>query len=135
MAHHEMPSEQDIALRKRQLLAESAVYRASLATSIHDVRHSLRADSLARRAAGFVATTAIGMVKGKMDLGGGISMQSLLPLAIKAFSFASKKPFRKKILRTVAIVAAAASAANVFLRKKKPIQRDPEREDAAGEGD
>jgi hypothetical protein len=131
MAHRDMNPEQDIAQRKRKLLAEGAVYRAGLAASMQDVRHNLSADSLARRAAGFVATTALGMVKKRagIGIGGGIGMQSLLPLAIEAFSLFSKKPYLKKMLRTAAIVAAVAGAANMFMRKKKSPQQESEQEE------
>jgi hypothetical protein len=138
MAHLHMTPEHDIAQRKRQLLAEGAIYRASLAASMQEVRQNLSADSLARRAAGFVATAALGMIKGRAGIGGGIGgigMQSLLPLAFEAFSLFSKKPFLKKILRTVAAVAAAVGAANMFLRKKKSAEQDPEHEEPAQAGD
>jgi hypothetical protein len=141
MAHLHMTPEHDIAQRKRQLLAEGAIYRASLAASMQEVRQNLSADSLARRAAGFVATAALGMIKGRAGIGGGIGsiggigMQSLLPLAIEAFSLFSKKPFLKKILRTAAVVATAMGAANMFLRKKKSAKQDPEHEEPAQAGD
>lgn len=121
-----MNSQQEIAQRKRQLLTEGAIYRASLAASMYDVRQNLHADSLARRAAGFVTTTAFGMIKGKGLIGTGINLQSMLPFAIEAFSLLPKKPFIKKILRTTAVVAAAVGTANMFLRKKKSPQQDNE---------
>jgi hypothetical protein len=119
-----MHGDHDIAQRKRQLLAEGAVYRASLAASLHEARENLRGDSLAKRAAGFAASTVFGMVKGKDLLEGlvgqGIGLKSMLPFAIEAFSLVAKRPFLKKLLRTAAIAAAAAGAAGIFLRKKKP---------------
>jgi hypothetical protein len=128
-----MHGDHDIAQRKRQLLAEGAVYRASLAASLHEARENLRGDSLAKRAAGFAASTVFGMVKGKGLveglIGQGIGLKSMLPFAIEAFSLVAKRPFLKKFLRTAAIAAAAAGAAGIFLRKKKPSSPSEEEGD------
>jgi hypothetical protein len=133
-----MSDDRDIAQRKRQLLAEGAVYRASLAASLHDARQSLRADSLLQRAAGFAASTVLGMLKGHRDPGGisGIGgLQGMLPLAIEAFSLVAKKPFLKNILRIAAIAAAAAGVAKVFLRKKSSTSDSAEAQQGQASAD
>jgi hypothetical protein len=133
-----MQGDHDIAQRKRQLLAEGAVYRASLAASLHEARENLRGDSLTRRAAGFAASTVFGMVKGRGLveglMGQGLGLKGMLPFAIEAFSLVAKRPFLKKILRAVAVAAAAAGAAGIFLRKKTSPPPPENDKDAGDDG-
>jgi len=128
-----MNSDHEIAQRKRQLLAEGAVYRASLAASMQEARQNLRADSLASRASGFALSTVLGMVKRKGALASGIGMQGWLPFAIEAFSLVSKRPFLKKMLRIVAVVAGTAGAVNVLMRNRKSSERDVDQQQGVDE--
>ncbi|HYD81578.1 MAG TPA: hypothetical protein VEC06_17375 [Paucimonas sp.] len=117
MPQHTPHSPAEISQRKRRLLAEGAVHRASLAASLYEVKQSLRAESLAKRAAGFALSAMVDMIKGRAA--GGFGWQAALPLAMNALSGLSKKSLLRKFLRAAAVAATIAGAVNLFKRNKK----------------
>jgi hypothetical protein len=117
------------ALRKKQLVAQGAMYRAEILAATEMTRAGLRPDSLARSALSQVVFSALAAFRGKGLDGGagptdaGMRLQTVLPLVISGVSALLKLSGRsaaKPLLRAALVAgAAAAVGAAVYLSKKK----------------
>ncbi|OWW20785.1 hypothetical protein [Noviherbaspirillum denitrificans] len=107
--------------RKKQLIAQGAVYRAEILLAKESAEASLRPDTLARSVLHQAAGALIGAFRGG-NLGGlpGMNLQTLLPLVMGGISALSRrKSLLGKVLRGVAVAGVAAGAAALVLRKRK----------------
>jgi ribosomal protein S14 len=93
--------------RKRQLIAQGAVYRAQLMLARQEFREEWHADSLLKRA-GSVLRTATGSGRLRM----------LLPLLASGVSALSGKPQLKRLLRNGVIAASMAASVHAFFQRK-----------------
>lgn len=111
--------------RKRQLIAQGAVYRAEILLAKQAAEDSLRPDTLARSVLHQAAGALIGAFRGG-NLGGlpGVNLQTLLPLVMGAISALSKrKSLLKTIVRGAAVAGTAAGVVALVSRKKKATPR------------
>lgn len=108
------------AERKKQLIAQGALYRAQTMVARQFVRESLHPQVLARSALQQAALAVFSAI-GKRNGGGlpGMNLQTLLPLATGLYSaLAKRKPLLKGVLRGALVAAAAAGVASLLLKKK-----------------
>lgn len=111
--------------RKRQLIAQGAVYRVELLLAKQAAEDGLRPDTLARsllhQAAGALITAfRSGGIAGLP----GMNLQTLLPLIMGGISALSKrKSLLKAIVRGTAVAGAAAGIAALVARKKNVTQQ------------
>lgn len=107
--------------RKRQLIAQGAVYRAEVLLARQATEDSLRPDSLARSALQQAAIIGVSLFRNRNALGAaGIGLPTLLPLLMKgASALAQRKPLLKTVLRGLAVAGAVAGVAAITLRKKR----------------
>ena len=107
--------------RKRQLIAQGAVYRAEVLHAKQMTRAGLRPDSLARGALHQVAGVALSMIGKKAGVNlAGAGAQTLLPLLLSAGSaLLRKKSLLKPLLRGSLIAGGVAAIAVFFAKKKK----------------
>lgn len=116
--------------RKRQLIAQGAVYRAEILLARHAAEDSLRPDTLARSVMHQAAGALIGAIRSG-NIGGlpGVNLQTILPIVMGAISALSKrKSLLKTIVRGAAVAGTAAGVVALVSRKKRP---KPEQADAA----
>ena len=112
--------------RKRQLIAQGAVYRAEIVLAKQAAETSLRPDTLARSVMHQAAGALIGAFRGG-NIGGlpGVNLQTLLPLVMGAISALSK---RKSLLKTIvrgAAVAGTAAGLVAFVSRRKKTKSEP----------
>lgn len=114
--------------RKKQLIAQGAVYRAEVLHAKQMTHASLHPDSLARSALNQLAVIALSVFRNRIGANpAGAGMQALLPLLFSAASALSgKKSLLKRVLRGTLIAGGAAAAAAFLIQKKTPLQ-DPDR--------
>lgn len=107
--------------RKKQLIAEGAVYRAEILLSKQSAEASLRPDTLARSVLHQAAAAAITAFRGRNIAGlPGVNLQTLLPLVMGGISALSKrKTLLKTVLRGAVVAGTAAGVAALISRKKK----------------
>ena len=107
--------------RKRQLIAQGAVYRAEVLLARQATEDSLRPDSLARSALQQAAIIGVTLFRNRNALGAaGIGLPTLLPLLMKgASALAQRKSMLKTLLRSLAVAGAAAGVAALASRKKR----------------
>jgi hypothetical protein len=108
--------------RKRQLIAQGAVYRAEILLAKQAAEDSLRPDTLARSVLHQAAGALIAAFRGG-NIGGlpGVNVQTLLPLVMGAVSALSKrKSLLKTIVRGAVVAGTAAGVVALVSRKKKP---------------
>lgn len=105
--------------RKKQLIAQGAVYRAEVILGKQAVRASLQPDSLAKSLLHRVALTALSAFRNRGGIGlTGANLQMLLPLVGSVAALVRKKPLLK---RTLAAGAIAAGIAAIVARKRKSV--------------
>jgi len=108
--------------RKRQLIAQGAIYRAEVMLAKQAARASLRSGTLARSILHQAVGAAISAFRGGSRPGlAGVNLQTLLPIIMGGISALSK---RKSLLKTIARGAAVASAAAgvvVLVSRKKKV--------------
>jgi hypothetical protein len=104
--------------RKKQLIAQGALYRAEILVARENVEESLRPDSLARGMLNHAASTAVALFSNKTGAPAGRNLQSILPLVMSGISVVSKKTGLKPMLRGVLVAALTAGAAAFFARKE-----------------
>lgn len=119
--------------RKRQLIAQGAVYRAEILLARQATEDSLRPDTLARSVLHQAAGALIGAFRGG-NIGGlpGVNLQTLLPLVMGTISALSKrKSLLKTVVRGAAVAGTAAGLIALVSRKKKqkPGQADAATQD------
>lgn len=115
--------------RKRQLIAQGAIYRAEVMLAKRDAEASLRPDTLARSVLHQVLGAALAAFRsGNVASLPGMNLQTLLPIVMGGISALSRrKSLLKAIVRGAAVAGTAASVVALVSRKKKPKQ------DEAGE--
>jgi len=108
--------------RKRQLIAQGAIYRAEVLLAKQAAEESLRPDTLARSVLqqGVAAVLAAFRGGNGGGSGAGVNLQTLLPLLMGGLSALSKrKSLLKTIVRGAAFAGTAASLVALVSRKKK----------------
>lgn len=110
--------------RKKQLIAQGAIYRAEVILARQAAKESLRPASLARSALQPIALAAFAAFKRRSVAGlPGINLRTLLPLFVSGVSALSKrKPLLKTIMRGAVIAGVAAGVVALISRKKKTAQ-------------
>lgn len=107
--------------RKRQLIAQGAVYRAEILLAKQAAEDSLRPDTLARSvlhqaAAALIAAFRSGNIAGLP----GMNLQTVLPIVMGGISALSKrKSLLKAVVRGTAVAGAAAGIVALVARRKK----------------
>lgn len=76
---------QTVERRKQELITEGFAYRGKVHSATMHVKEGLHPEVLTHGVVGMVAKTALGLVAGRAALGG-LGIQTLLPLAFKAFT-------------------------------------------------
>lgn len=112
--------------RKKQLIAQGAVYRAEVLLAKETAAAGLRPDTLARSVLHQAAIAALAAFRGGSGSLPGVNLQTLLPIVMGGISALSK---RKSLLKTIArgavFAGAAAGVAALVSRKKKAKQEQP----------
>ena len=107
--------------RKRQLIAQGAIYRVELLLSRQVIQHSLQPQSLARRVLQNIPKVAFAAFRNRTLGASGINLQTMLPLLMSGVSVLAKSGIRTKpLLRRAAIAAAVFGMIALISRKKKP---------------
>lgn len=112
--------------RKKQLIAQGAVYRAEVLLAKQATEDSLRPDTLARSVLHQAVAATVAAVRGG-NLGGlpGVNLRTLLPLIMGGISALSKrKSLLKTLMRGVAAAGTAAGVVALVSRKKKAKPQD-----------
>ncbi|WP_420474413.1 hypothetical protein [Noviherbaspirillum sp. ST9] len=107
--------------RKRQLIAQGAIYRAEILLAKQSAEDSLRPDTLARSVLHQAAGALIGAFR-RGNIGGlpGVNLQTVLPLVMGTISALSKrKSLLKTIVRGAAVAGTAAGVVALMSRRKK----------------
>jgi hypothetical protein len=99
-----------LAARKAQLLLDGAVYRLAIVRAKATVAHGLRAESLIHSTVEHAVGFAGDRLRAVLAPTGG-RIQALLPLAVAAFSYLSRKNFLKPAICTGLVVAAVIALA------------------------
>jgi len=118
-----------IALRKKELIVQGALYRADLSLATKSVRANLNTESLATNLITEIAMAAFSALKSRTGLKV-TNLQTVLPLVLSGVSLLSKKAVIRPILRGVAIAASVAGIAAFVLkvraRRRAAAEVDPE---------
>ena len=112
--------------RKRQLIAQGAIYRAEIMLAKQAAEDSLRPDTLVRSVLYQATSALLGALRGG-NIGGlpGVNLQTLLPIVMGAISALSK---RKSLLKTIvrgAAVAGTIAGLVALVSKKKKVKPEP----------
>jgi hypothetical protein len=99
--------------RKRQLIAEGAVYRAGLALARRQAESEWQSRSAALRTAGAAGRTALRL------LGNGAVLQAIVPLLSGGLTALARKTRLGRLAANTAIAAGVAAAVRLLLRKKR----------------
>jgi hypothetical protein len=109
--------------RKKQLIAQGALYRAEVLAAKATVSEALQPASLASNLLQHVARSAMVALRGGVA-GGPAGLQTVLPLLLSGVSALARKPRMKPLLGLVLGAATAGAAAYLGLRSRKPKQAD-----------
>lgn len=114
--------------RKKQLIAQGAVYRAEVLHAKQVMRAGLRPDSLARGAFRQLVGVALAAAGKKTGIGlAGASVQPLLPLLFSAGSaLLRNKSLRRPLLRGALIAGSVAAVAMAFSKNRKTSPANPD---------
>ena len=114
--------------RKKQLIAQGAVYRAEVLLAREAAEASLRPDTLARSIMHQAAVAVLAAFRGGKDAGlPGVNLQTLLPIVMGGISALSKrKALLKTIVRGTALAGTAAGVVALVAKKKKVKQDSAE---------
>lgn len=107
--------------RKKQLIAQGALYRAEVMLATHAARDSLRPDTLARSALHQAALIGLSALK-RRNLAGlpGLNLQNMLPLAMTVLtSLSQRKGVTQVVLRGAVIAGTVAGVVGLFSRSKR----------------
>jgi hypothetical protein len=118
--------------RKKNLIAQGALYRAEVLHATQMTRAGLRPDSLARGALQQLAGVALSMFSkraGGVGLGSGA--QALLPLLLSAAPVLLRNKSLWKPAWRGTLIAAGVAAITVFLSKKKTASENADAESEA----
>lgn len=106
--------------RKKQLIAQGAIYRAEAMLAKQAVQESLKPESMAKSA--LHQAMRIGMAAlNTRNIAGlpGINLQRILPLLMGGISALSQnKPLVKTVLRGAAVAGSVAGLVRLFMNKK-----------------
>jgi hypothetical protein len=109
--------------RKKQLIAEGAVYRAEIMLSKQSAEASLRPDTLARSILHQVTGAAIAAFRGgNIASLPGLNLQTLLPIVMGGISALSKRRSLLKVVLRGAVVAGTAAGVVALVSRKKKSQ-------------
>jgi len=113
--------------RKRQLIAQGAVYRAEVMLAKQDAAASLRPDTLARSVLHQVVGAALAAFRsGNVASLPSMNLQTLLPIVMGGISALSKrKSLLKAIVRGTAVAGTAAGVVALVSKRKKAKQDAP----------
>lgn len=107
-----------LAKRKERLLREGAGYRAAIQNARSTVSHNLHADVLARSIVGQLKGSLFATLGSVVKLKGS-NLQTLLPVALSALSFATKAKLLRPLLRAGLVVGAIGVGLSFVARRKK----------------
>jgi len=113
-----------LAQRKTQLVEEGAAYRSGIGEATQAIKASLRAESLARNALGYLATIGFGLLKRRTGVASG-GLQTMLPLLIGGISALKRTPWLKSLLRSTLIAGTVGTVVSMVARKKKAAAAPP----------
>lgn len=106
--------------RKKQLIAQGAIYRAEAMLAKQVVQESLKPESMAKSA--LHQAMLIGMAAlNTRNIAGlpGMNLQRILPLLMGGMSaLARNKPLVKTVLRGAAVAGSVAGLVRLFVKKK-----------------
>lgn len=112
-----------VAKRKERLLREAAMYRAAVQKARVTVSHNLHVDVFARsvvaQVKGSIFATLGGLVRLK-----GRNVQTLLPVALSAISFATKAKLLLPLLRVAVVLGVVGAGIGLIAQRKKRHQID-----------
>ncbi|HYD60359.1 MAG TPA: hypothetical protein VEC35_08390 [Noviherbaspirillum sp.] len=115
--------------RKKQLIAQGAVYRAEVLLAKESAEASLRPDTLARSVLHQVTAAAIAAFRGGNGGLPGVNLQTLLPIVMGGISALSKrKSLLKTAMRGAAMAGTAAGVVALVSRWKKSKRETPEQD-------
>ena len=115
--------------RKKQLIAQGAVYRAEVLLAKEFAEAGLRPDTLARSVLHQVAAAAIAAFRGGNGGVPGVNLHTLLPIVMGGISALSKRKSLLKIaVRGAAVAGTAAGVAAHVARWKKSKQARQEQD-------
>ncbi len=115
--------EKALAHRKAQLLLDGAVYRIGIVQAKTNVLQSLHAETLVRN----VGQHLLGVIGMRLNnlftpnvrkVGG--QFQTLMPLAVTAFTFLSGKKLLKPVIGGGLLLTAVGAVVALALRRKRP---------------
>lgn len=118
--------------RKKQLIAQGAIYRAEVILAKQAAEASLRPDSLGKAALQQIALTAFSLFRNR-KFGGmpGLDLQTVLPIVMGGISALSKKKSLVKTAARGALFAGLAAGAVALLAKRKKTQEASDSADGA----
>jgi hypothetical protein len=117
--------------RKKNLIAQGALYRVEVLHATQMTRASLRPDSLARGALHQLAGVALSMFSKRAGVGLGSGAQAWLPLLLSAAPVLLRNKSLWKPAWRGTLVAAGVAAITVFLSKKKTASANPDADSEA----
>jgi len=114
--------------RKRQLIAQGAVYRAEVLLARQAAQDGLKPDTLARSILHQAAGAAFAAFRNRRASGDkAVNLQAWLPIVMGGISALSRrKPLLKTILRVMTVATTAAGLVAAMSKKKKPKQDGPD---------
>lgn len=106
--------------RKKQLIAQGAIYRAEAMLAKQVVQENLKPESMAKNALHQVMLIGMAALNSRNIAGlPGINLQRILPLLMGGMSALShNKTLVKTVLRGAAIAGSVAGLARLFVKKK-----------------
>ena len=112
-----------VTKRKERLLREGAAYRAAVQRARVTVGHNLHVDVFARslvaQVKGSLYTTLGNLVRLK-----GRNLQTLLPVALSAISFATKIKLLRPLLRVVVVAGVVGTGVALIVQRKRRYKRE-----------
>lgn len=107
-----------VAKRKERLLREGASYRAAVKQARTAVSHNLHANVLARSVVAQMKGSLFGTLASLVHLKGS-NVQTLLPVALSALSFARKVKLLRPLLRAAVVLGVVGVGIAVIAQRKK----------------
>jgi hypothetical protein len=107
------PTEQ----RKQLLIAQGAMFRSGVVVSREAVKHSLRADTLAKNVLKQIGLAAFSNLRGPSGLLS--NLPTLAPLLFGGISSLWRKPKWKPLVRGAVVAGVVAAAVAIVVKKKK----------------
>lgn len=107
--------------RKKQLIAQGAIYRAEAMLAKQAVQESLKPEAMAKSALHQAMLIGMAALNARNIAGlPGINLQRILPLLMGGVSALSQnKPLVKTVLRGAAVAGSVAGLVRLFMKKNK----------------